>query len=166
MTATVDNPLRTATAFLVVELDGTRRAGVMDGRVLIGRRAVNHIVVPDRAVSRIHAWIGRHNGEFYIADTGSRTGTLINGRRVEGRERLSDGDAIRVGRATVYYRTEAPAEKLEEIDLSDRPVPAQSPYGGLFMDCSCGAALGAIGLCRAGGPVPLLRPDADRPAAH
>src|SRR5205085_3330722 len=73
-------------AYLVVEQSGTRRAGAIDGRVLIGRRTSNQIVIPDRAVSRIHAWIGRGESGYYVADTGSRTGTGVNGQKLHGRQ--------------------------------------------------------------------------------
>ena len=54
-------------------------------------------VIPDRSVSRLHARIAYRDGTYFIADMGSKNGTIVNGGPVVGREEvpLQDGARIR-----------------------------------------------------------------------
>jgi anti-anti-sigma factor len=49
------------------------------------------------AVSRFHAEIGASESGSYIEDMGSTYGTYVNGKKVEGRLPLRDGDQIVLG---------------------------------------------------------------------
>ncbi len=84
-------------AILIVEHHGNVEGASLSGRVLIGRRTSNHVVVDDPAVSRIHAWIDTADQKFCITDAGSRTGTFVNGQRVT-RATLKEGNRLGVGR--------------------------------------------------------------------
>jgi hypothetical protein len=152
-------------ATLILEHEGKRKAAVLNGRVVIGRRCNSHIVVADRTVSRIHAWIGHTAGKYFVVDSGSRVGTLVNGQALKGRHGLADGDQIRVGPALLTFHSNGalPAD-TEELDLSPRP---NSPEDGIFLDCSCGAPLwapwdfaGRLGQCRYCGQMVELPPKA------
>src|SRR5688572_4455056 len=89
-------------------------------RALIGRRPFNTLIVPDPTVSRIHAWIGQRDRDFVLFDSGSRTGTLLNGQRVTQPIALHDGDEIRIGFGTITY--------LQTDDLPpDLPPPQPAP---------------------------------------
>ncbi|HET6248275.1 MAG TPA: FHA domain-containing protein [Tepidisphaeraceae bacterium] len=142
-------------AILIIEQNGKRRAGALVGRVLIGRWPDNSIVIDDKAVSRIHAWVGVQDGRFYIADAGSRTGTMVNGALLQERHILSDRDEIQIGPATLRYRSDnvVPAD-AGDIDLSPRTPAELSGKHGVFMDCVCGAPLwlpsnfAGVGQCR------------------
>src|SRR6266478_786865 len=79
-------------ATLIVEHEGRRSAALLSGRVVNGRRANSHVVVQDRTVSRIHAWIAHSAGKYFVVDSGSRVGTLVNGKPLRGRHPLADGD--------------------------------------------------------------------------
>ena len=69
---------------LIIEQTGSRTGGRIPGRVLIGRLPTNGIALADSSISRLHAWIDRNpDGSFYVADTGSLTGTRVNGRPIE-----------------------------------------------------------------------------------
>ncbi|HEY2588541.1 MAG TPA: FHA domain-containing protein [Tepidisphaeraceae bacterium] len=127
-------------ATLILEQDGQRRGALVHGRTVIGRRANSHVVIPDRAVSRVHAWIGRAGHAFFIADSGSRTGTLVNGQPVEGRHSLRDGDEIRIGPATITFFEAATLPPGIEPLLT----PADSTSeDGIFVYCECGAPIWA-----------------------
>lgn len=140
-------------ATLIVECGTSRRAGALKGRVVIGRRTNSHIVISDRYVSRIHAWIGPSEDGYFIADTGSRSGTRVNGALIEGRHPLADGDKVRIGPAIITFRANGSLPPdAQELDLSDRPTESDD---GIFMDCACGAPLwapwdfaGRVGQCR------------------
>jgi pSer/pThr/pTyr-binding forkhead associated (FHA) protein len=68
----------------------------------IGRLDANQIVVQDDSVSRTHAVITCEDNKFFLLDLGSTNGTLLNGCPVRRRERMRDGDIIRLGR--VQYK--------------------------------------------------------------
>jgi pSer/pThr/pTyr-binding forkhead associated (FHA) protein len=66
----------------------------------------------DEKVSRVHAKLERLGGDWTIEDDGlSRNGTFVNGERLVGRHRLSDGDMLRFGRTEAAYR--APREPAQ-----------------------------------------------------
>ncbi len=127
---------------LIIEHQDTHQAGTLTGRVLIGRWPNNTVVIDDRAVSRIHAWIGVEQYRYYVADIGSRTGTLVNGQRLRERHFLEEGDEITVGPALIRYHAEAtPSAEVEPIDLTPRTVAELSGERGTFFECVCGAPM-------------------------
>ena len=69
-----------------------------DGGVyLIGREGAD-IALDDPKVSRKHAEIGLYGpGAYVLRDLASTNGTLINGKRVQDRVKIRNGDLIRVG---------------------------------------------------------------------
>jgi hypothetical protein len=73
----------------------------------IGRRSEADLSIPwDGQVSGVHAVLQYIGGELAIVDDGlSTNGTFVNGKRVSGRQRLRDGDRVRVGRTVLVYRT-------------------------------------------------------------
>jgi len=66
--------------------------------VTIGRAAENTIALPaDDYASARHARIEPLRDGVWVVDLGSTNGTTLNGRRIDGRERLQEGDVVRVG---------------------------------------------------------------------
>ena len=127
-------------ASLTIQIDDATQAGVITGRVLIGRKPFNTIAIDHPAVSRLHAWIERRDGAWWIGDCGARNGTFVNARRITRRTRLEDGDRITVAHATLVYhdRDDLPAGaapiRLEQAD--DRLT---ADHNGFLFDCACGA---------------------------
>lgn len=76
-----------------------------DGTSTIGRRSETNISLAwDGEVSGLHAELIHLGGEWTIVDDGlSTNGTFLNGERINGRQRLRDGDRIRVGRTVLAY---------------------------------------------------------------
>jgi hypothetical protein len=69
-------------------------------RVTVGRATNNDIVIRDDSVSKTHAWFARgEEGNVFIADSGSRNKTMINGLAIplQSPEEVNSGDAIRFG---------------------------------------------------------------------
>jgi len=88
--------------------DGTQRIFMLGERprsVTIGRRGEADVSMPwDPELSRLHAELELRAGEWTICDDGfSQNGTWVNGLRLAGRRRLSDGDLVRVGRTVVAF---------------------------------------------------------------
>lgn len=74
--------------------------------ILIGTlpQAVD-VVLPSRAVSRMHAKVEKREGECYLTDLNSRNGTFVNERPLIGEEEylMKDGDRIRFADLTYQY---------------------------------------------------------------
>jgi predicted component of type VI protein secretion system len=77
------------------------------GTSTVGRRAEMDLSIPwDSEVSGLHAELHHLGAEWTIVDDGlSTNGTYVNGQRISGRQRLRDGDRIRVGRTILAYKT-------------------------------------------------------------
>lgn len=62
----------------------------------------------DEKVSRVHAQLERLGDDWTVEDDGlSRNGTFVNGERLVGRHRLSDGDVVRCGHTSIAFRAPA-----------------------------------------------------------
>jgi len=96
----------------------------------IGRRPEMGLPIPwDAEVSGLHAELHLLGGEVTIVDDGlSTNGTYVNGERVSGRQRLQDGDRIRVGQTILAYmsgepkptqKTAAAVERGQLVQLTD-----------------------------------------------
>jgi hypothetical protein len=87
----------------LVTADG-RRIPVAERPVVIGRLSSCDIPLGDPQVSRRHAEVRRDAEGFALFDLGSTNGTSVNGSPVRER-RLSDGDELRIGSATIRFET-------------------------------------------------------------
>ncbi len=141
---------------LVENIPFQPRGLVLAERALIGRRPFNTIMVADPTVSRIHAWVGKRNGNYVLFDAGSRLGTFVDGHRVTIPVQLSDGNKIKIGPSTLtFHDADTLPQDVTSIDPAPMP-PASDPYdGGIYFDCTCGGPMwvtsefaGATGKCR------------------
>src|SRR3989442_7779024 len=73
----------------------------------VGREPSSDLVLDwDGQVSRMHARFERVEDDWTVVDDGlSRNGTFVNGERLSGRHRLSDGDTVRFGVTTMTFRS-------------------------------------------------------------
>lgn len=84
-----------------------------EGEFVIGRGEDVDVVLDRPRVSRHHARVRVASGEAVIEDLGSKNGTLLCGRRMEGAQALHDGDEIDIGSVRLVFRTcsrDAPTE--------------------------------------------------------
>ena len=72
----------------------------VSGRMTVGRENAD-IVFDDAELSRRHALVTAADGTLEISDSGSANGTFVNDRRIDAATKLSNGDAIRVGKTTM-----------------------------------------------------------------
>ncbi len=91
-----------AVVLRVEDYDGTRtvRSPVP---ITIGRASSATLVVPDAQVSRMHARIDLSAGVLSVFDLGSRNGTLLNARPIDGPTPLSPGDEIDIGTTRIVF---------------------------------------------------------------
>ncbi len=120
--------------------------------VAIGRANVNKIVLEDNSVSRSHAVVFEEDGKHYVKDAGSRNGTAVNNKKIQGNYLLKHGDSIKLGIYELKFLTETeedtPIEEEEVIeeapkdfeektllnqavDLSPTEKPAEKPAANL-----------------------------------
>jgi DNA-binding winged helix-turn-helix (wHTH) protein len=83
---------------------GAREVPLTEGENAIGRETDCEISIDDATVSRRHARVIVAGAEASLEDLGSKNGTWLRGRRVEGREPLRDGDPIRIGSVPLVFR--------------------------------------------------------------
>ena len=98
---------------------------------VIGRIPQADIVVQHPSVSRMHAKIYVRDDGVYLEDLGSANGTFLNGERVQGVVKLSDGAVIQTGQRTVAEPIvlifEDPAARLlREMGIQEEAVPAEA----------------------------------------
>jgi pSer/pThr/pTyr-binding forkhead associated (FHA) protein len=88
---------------------GSRNPGqklVLDALpAIIGREGGGDVVVEDSWVSRFQCMIGEEAGLLEVWDLGSRTGTFVNGRRIQ-KVPLRPGDKLTIGRSEFEVRYE------------------------------------------------------------
>jgi hypothetical protein len=140
---------------LIIDNLGVRRGIVLRDRILIGRRSTCGVAVDHPDVSRIHAWIGRRENGFYVADAHSRTGTRRNGRPVIEPQPLAEGDTIEIGPAIARFSdaAELPPD-VRRLEVSDLGTAAGAAIAGILFACHCGAPMwvseklaGVVGHC-------------------
>ena len=116
-----------------------------NGALTIGRREEADLSLPwDQEVSRLHAELSLHAGEWTVSDDGwSQNGTWVNGIRVDGRRRLADGDLITVGRTVLTFRgagRSGPGPTMLPGELG--PAPAFSEQQQRVLRALCAPLLG------------------------
>jgi len=94
--------------------------------ITIGRRFEADISLPwDPEASRLHAELSHRAGEWVLCDDGwSQNGTWVNGLRLAGRRRLSDGDLVKIGRTIMSFHQPSesgPGPTMVEAELAATP---------------------------------------------
>ena len=89
---------------LILRDAGQAREWSLGAGVAIGRDSDRDICLPDRQVSRQHAYIRRTGDGYVVEDSGSKNGTWINGLPLEGPTPLTDGDEVTIAaRYKLYF---------------------------------------------------------------
>jgi pSer/pThr/pTyr-binding forkhead associated (FHA) protein len=80
--------------------------------ITLGRANINTVVLHDALASRFHARITYENGEYLLADRGSKNGTQVDGVDIQA-HRLGAGDVIRLGDTRLVFE-EADADEVDD----------------------------------------------------
>jgi pSer/pThr/pTyr-binding forkhead associated (FHA) protein len=111
--------------FLVYRDGGDRQQILALGEgtqhVTIGRGSGTDIWLDwDSEVSRVHTELERIGDAWTAVDDGlSRNGSYVNGERLTGRQRLRDGDVLRIGGTAILFRDPVEEEVGETVASSD-----------------------------------------------
>jgi pSer/pThr/pTyr-binding forkhead associated (FHA) protein len=109
--------------------------------IIIGRSSDLDMVLVEDMVSRRHAKITTTDAEITIQDVGSTNGTFVNGEKIAGRARLSEGDRILVGTSIIKVvqvndaaaaTTEAEARRKLEAGAARHSSTAGRPMSGVI----------------------------------
>jgi hypothetical protein len=112
----------------IKRLSRNHPVAVQDTPVTVGRSSRNTLVLASHSVSRRHCVIERIDGTPHVRDLGSRHGTRVNGRRVDGTEPLAHGDTIRLGQYELTFvdpEHAAPAAGLVELEAERDGLEAE-----------------------------------------
>ena len=94
---------------------------------ILGREAINDMVINDAEVSRRHTRIVREADGYLIEDLGSTNGTFVNGKRVTVPTLLYHGDMIDMGKsAHLIFQLDQPHEQMTKPIQMKQPEPPQA----------------------------------------
>ncbi len=105
---------------------GRRMVPLGGGENLVGRAVESVVFIDSSRVSRHHARIEVTETGAVLEDLGSKNGTYIEGKRVEGTVALSDGDQITVGPMVMVFRS-ADGAASTETELTAMDGPSSEP---------------------------------------
>lgn len=71
-------------------------------QIVIGRNSDAQLELQDEGVALLHAMIENRNGDYYISDLGSPTGTFKNGQRTL-EDKIASGDTVNVGPFRIQF---------------------------------------------------------------
>ncbi len=104
-----------------------------EGEFAVGRNASCQLSLDDPLVSRRHALLVVRGDEVTVEDLQSRNGVLVNGQRIQGVVRLSDGDRILIGAqemtlmVTAHAAPPAALRATRAANLTLPKVPVAAP---------------------------------------
>ena len=95
--------------------------------VSIGRSTDNDVVIEDVAMSRTHARISYDDGQYFIEDLGSTSGTLVDGSTVT-KTLLTSGGSVKLGETQVMFMQAGPSSVPGSTSgpTSSRQTPAET----------------------------------------
>lgn len=90
--------------------------------VTIGRVESNDIILDDGSVSRFHAWLqyDERTRAWSLTDAESKNGTWVDGRRAEGKQRVSLKDGAELKLGDVVLRFLLPESLVAFVDEASR----------------------------------------------
>lgn len=91
------------------------RLPLRSGETILGREGEGVVPLPSPSVSRQHAAVMIEGTAARLRDLGSKNGTFVDDRRVEGPTALRDGARVRFGTLHVIYRSAQQSSSTETI---------------------------------------------------
>ncbi|MHC5067593.1 MAG: FHA domain-containing protein, partial [Planctomycetota bacterium] len=104
-----------------------------DGSWIIGRdRNACDIHLSDNSISGVHLRLDVNDGDITIEDLGSANGTLLDGQRINGSQRLAGGSSFTIGTFSFTLKRidSVPLESAETAPLGDGPDDAPTTAAG------------------------------------
>jgi len=95
------------------------------GTLVVGRSSGCHLVLEDNMVSRRHAELIVTDDSVIVKDLGSVNGLYINARRLEGSQRIKEGDTVQIGQREFILR----GLMRESLPVSSDRLMAETLHG-------------------------------------
>jgi DNA-binding winged helix-turn-helix (wHTH) protein len=89
-------------------VENGRRHLLKEGDNVIGRAKDCEVSIELASISRHHAVVALNSGQMTVRDLGSKNGTFVSGRRVEGTVPIASGERMRIGSVTVAISSSSP----------------------------------------------------------
>lgn len=96
-----------ATGSLLRVVWGRRVLPLVEGDNVLGRDEDAAVHIDDASVSRRHALVRVRGDEVTIEDLGSKNGTYVKEKRLDGPVPLEDGDVFALGELALLFRSSA-----------------------------------------------------------
>jgi pSer/pThr/pTyr-binding forkhead associated (FHA) protein len=138
----------------------------MNREIIIGRSSDLDMVLVEDMVSRRHAKITTTDADIFIQDMGSTNGTFVNGEKIAGRARLTEGDRILVGTsiikvvgvdADIASQSEAEARRRLEAG-AQRQSTSGRPMSGVIEEIPLPDLLQLLSTSRKSGVLTIVTP--------
>lgn len=141
-----------------VDFEG-RTVELAAGESTIGRSRSCTLALKDVTVSRHHATLRLDGALAEVTDHGSSNGTFVNGRRIEGRVEVADGDRVMVGETVLVLHLVSPAGVPEatiriEADALFCPACSAPVPRGATLCPACGGPVRSAGTVAPAAPAP------------
>lgn len=99
----------------VVPAHGDPFDRLLDGdSLVIGRSSEADLMIADRFLSRKHARLYLDGDDWWAEDLGSRNGTLLNGKEIEGAAKIAEGDELRLCGSVISVESVSAARRRRE----------------------------------------------------
>jgi pSer/pThr/pTyr-binding forkhead associated (FHA) protein len=102
-----------------------QRIELRRGALLVGRSSGCQLVLEDNMVSRRHAELLVTDDAVTVKDLGSVNGLYVNARRLEGSQRLKDGDTVQIGQREFVLQS----AMRESVPVSSDRQMAETLHG-------------------------------------
>jgi pSer/pThr/pTyr-binding forkhead associated (FHA) protein len=99
--------------------------------VTVGRGQTD-VYLDDPQVSRVHAALIARDEQLAVEDLGSRSGTTVNGIRVQTRQPLRTGDVVEFGPVVAVVDIDAANASTALALTRQQPVPASFGAGDSY----------------------------------
>ncbi len=112
---------------------------ITQDKFLIGREKDCQFRPDSELVSRHHCVLRQDEYTLRVRDMGSRNGTFVNGRRIQGEVVLADGDRLLIGDVTVSVVLAARRPASADVTKPDAALDSTGVYDGNTMPATANA---------------------------
>ncbi len=99
----------------------------------IGRSKNCDIVIDDAAISRNHAVLFRRKEGWFVSDTHSKSGVLVNGQKIKNKVKINLDDTISLGSTTLILKKASDSREISSFSETQGKIRPLKPARKLFL---------------------------------